>query len=300
MRIPFLLLIVGAGCIAGRTYSEGEDRLLREISRQQRWAQQALEAKPNPDLLERIRNSDYEAVGAARKELRRLIAAVERGTWVREAAAAALEQDHDPQLMQEFDRAGRVRRDALLAADELAEALAEAHGGLTIGDLRPGFEALRKARQSEDALAKQAAAAKPGAPRLAPAPLPVPEPFIEAAAKLVHAHAELAKELDRLPPEDAARIRARLGDLERQKEEQKREAAPATAAAAAPPPAPAEAEAPAPSDTLNIANDAADLIKKKGPPRSITLRPDGLFGLKYDEANYLVDPEGKLVRTEKP
>jgi hypothetical protein len=127
----------------------------------------------------------------------------------------------------------------------------------------------------------------------------VPEPFIEAAAKLVHAHAELAKELDRLPPEDAARIRARLGDLERQKEEQKREAAPAMAAAA-PPPAPAEAEAPAPSDTLNIANDAADLIKKKGPPRSITLRPDGLFGLKYDDANYLVDPDGKLVRTEKP
>jgi len=300
MRISFLLLVLGAGCIAGRTYSEGDDRLLREISRQQRWAQQALEAKPSPDQLERIRNSDYEAVGAARKELRRLIAAVDRGTWVRDAAAAALEQDRDPQLAQEFDRAGRVRRETLLAADELAEALAEAHGGLTIGDLRPGFEALRKARQSEDALsAKQAAAAKPGAPRLAPAALPVPQPFIEAAAKLVHAHAELAKELDRLPPQDATRIRARLGDLERQKEEQKREAAPAKAATAPPPP-PAEAEAPAPSDTLNIANDAADLIKKKGAPKSITLRPDGLFGLKYDDAIHLVDPEGKLVRSEKP
>jgi ParB-like chromosome segregation protein Spo0J len=201
--------------------------------------------------------------------------------------------------VQEFDRAGRVRREALLAADELAEALAEAHGGLTIGDLRPGFEALRKARQSEDALAKQAAAAKPGAPRLAPAALPVPQPFIEAAAKLLHAHAELAKELDRLPPEDATRIRARLGDLERQKEEQKREAAPAKAAAAPATP-PAEAEAPAPSDTLNIANDAADLIKKKGAPKSITFRPDGLFGLKYEDAIHLVDPDGKLVRSEKP
>ena len=61
----------------------------------------------------------------------------------------------------------------------------------------------------------------------------------------------------------------------------------------------AETEAQAPSNTLNISNDAANLIAKK-PPKAITLREDGLFELSYDDGNYLVDPDGKLVRKEPP
>ena len=46
-----------------------------------------------------------------------------------------------------------------------------------------------------------------------------------------------------------------------------------------------------------MANDAAILLSKR-TPRSITLREDGLFELSYDDADYLVDPQGKLVRKE--
>ena len=41
------------------------------------------------------------------------------------------------------------------------------------------------------------------------------------------------------------------------------------------------------------------MIAKKAP-KSITLREDGLFALSYDDADYLVDPDGKLVRKENP
>jgi hypothetical protein len=207
--------------------------------------------------------------------------------------------DSDPQLVAAFDRAGRLRSEAVQAADELASALAEAKGGLTIGDLRPGFEAIRKAQASEDRIARLPPRA--GGQRLLPAPLPVPRPFIASAARLVASNPELARELDRLPPEDAAQIRARLADVDRGKEEQKRAEAPtppATPIPDEPPPAePREAEAPSP--TLTIANDAAALLAKR-TPRSITLREDGLFELSYDDADYLVDPSGKLVRKETP
>ena len=116
------------------------------------------------------------------------------------------------------------------------------------------------------------------------------------------ANPELARELDRLPPDDAAQIRARLPDIDREKEEAKR----AEPAATAPPPAVAEQAAPpepreaeAPSPTLTVANDAKALLAKR-TPRSITLREDGLFELSYDDADYLVDPQGKLVRKEAP
>jgi hypothetical protein len=53
----------------------------------------------------------------------------------------------------------------------------------------------------------------------------------------------------------------------------------------------------APSNTLKIDKDAFALLAKR-PPRSITLREDGLFELSYEDGEYLVDPEGKLVRKE--
>jgi hypothetical protein len=303
MRRLFLAMLLAAGCIHGSPAPQRDSGAMRAIVQQERWAQDALARRPNRGELQAIRSSDYAAVGRGRGELKRLLQAIDRGTWIRNTAAELMADDADPQLAASFDRAGRLRADAIQASDELASALAEAKGGLTIGDLRPGLEAVRKAQASEDRLVRLPPRA--GGQRLVPAPLPLPRPFIGSAARLVSANPELARELDRLPPDDAAQIRARLPDIDREKEEAKRaEAAatpslppPAVAEEAAPPPEPREAEAPSP--TLTVANDAKALLAKR-TPRSITLREDGLFELSYDDAEYLVDPQGKLVRKEAP
>jgi hypothetical protein len=297
-RILLALALLGSGCITGSAAAPRDDRMLRELTRQERWAQQALDARPTRDQLDSIRGSDYGSVAAARKEFQKLVMSIDRGTWIRETTAEMMREDHDPQLAQEFDRGGRLRIDSIQAADELADALAEAKGGLTIADLKPAFEALRKAQASEDRLSRLA-----GTMKLTVSPIPVPRPFVEAAAKVVEVNPESAKELDKLPPDDQTRIRAKLADLDRNKEEQKRTVVDnTTVPAATPPPASNEApppprEAEAPSTTLKIAGDAASLIAKR-PPKSITLREDGLFALSYDDADYLVDPDGKLVRKE--
>jgi hypothetical protein len=298
MRRLFLALLFSGGCIAGSSAVQRDDRVFRALSQQERWTQDALAQRSTAEQLDAIRNSDYAAVGRGRAELKKLLQAVDRGTWIRDTTAELMRDDNDPRLLQQFDRGGRLRTDALQAADELASALAEAKGGLTIGDLRPGFEALRKAQASEERLGRTPARA--GTPRLLPAPLPIPRPLIVPAARVVAANPELTRELDRLPQDDAAKIRAQMGDIDRGKEEQKR-SEPAPSAQEPPVPAPEgnEKEAEAPSTTLTIANDAASLIAPR-PPRSITLREDGLFALSYDDADYLVDPQGKLVRKEAP
>ncbi|HZR08143.1 MAG TPA: hypothetical protein VFA79_06145 [Myxococcales bacterium] len=301
MRRILIAVFLAAGCIHGSPAVQRDDRALRAIAQQERWAQQALAARPTRAQLDAIRASDYAAVGRGRGDLKRLIQAIDRGTWIRNTAAEALAEGPDPELARAFDRAGRMRTEAVQAADELASALADAKGGLTIGDLRPGFDAVRKAQASEDRIARMPV--RPGEPRLVPAPLPLPRPFIAGAARLVSANPELGRELDRLGPDEAAQIRARVGDVETA-EQRPPEPPPATAA---PPPArdeevppPGDAkEAEAPSPTLNIANDAAALLAKRAP-RAITLREDGLFELSYDDANYLVDPQGKLIRKEPP
>ena len=297
MRRIILALLFSAGCIAGSSAVQRDDRVVRALSQQERWTQDALARRPTAEELDAIRNSDYAAVGRGRAELKRLLQAADRGTWIRDTTAELMRDDDDPRLQQQFERGGRLRADALGAADELAGALAEAKGGLTIGDLRPGFEALRKAQVSEDRLMRMPV--QKGSPRLQAAPLPIPRPFITPAARVVSHNPELTRELDRLPADDAAKIRAQLVDLDRGKQEQKREEVPAPAADNPPVPAPEEKEAEAPSTTLTIANDAASLIARKAP-RSITLREDGLFALAYDDAEYLVDPQGKLVRKEAP
>lgn len=300
-RLSYALLLA-AGCIHNSPRPP-DDGLARAISQQERWAQDAVAGRANRAQLDAIRSSDYPAVGRGRNELKRLMQAIDRGTWIRNTTTELMSDDPDPRLPALFDRAGRLRYDAIQGADELASALGEARGGLSIGDLRPGFEALRKAQASEDRLARLPP--RVGGLRLLSAPLPVPRPFIAAAARLVAANPELTRELDRLPPDDAAQIRARLADLDRGREEQKH-AAPAGAAPVLPPatseepPPPGEGiEAEAPSPTLKIANDAAALLAKRAP-RSITLREDGLFDLSYDDADYLVDPSGKLIRKESP
>jgi hypothetical protein len=296
MRRTLLALLLSAGCIAGSPAVQRDDRVLRALAQQERWTQDALAQRPSAEQLDAIRNSDYAAVGRGRAELKRLLQAADRGTWVRETTAELMRDESDPRLLQQFERGGRLRADALGAADELAGALAEAKGGLTIGDLRPGFEALRKAQASEDRLSRMPV--QKGGVRLQPAPLPIPRPLIAPAARVVSKNPELTRELDRLPADDAAKIRAQIADLDRGKQEQKQKEPPA-AVDNAPVPAPEEKEAEAPSTTLTIANDAASLIARKAP-RSITLREDGLFALAYDDAEYLVDPQGKLVRKEAP
>lgn len=300
-RIFFALLLAGSGCIHGSPAVQRDDRPIRAMAQQERWAQQALAARPTRAQLETIRSSDFSAVGRARGDLKKLLQAIDRGTWIRNTAAELMTDDPDPELAAAFDRAGRMRTEAVQAGDELAAALAEAKGGLTIGDLRPGLDAVRKAQASEDRIARLPVRA--GGVRLMPSPVPVPRPFIATAARLVAMNPELTRELDRLSPDDAAQIRSRLADVSREREE-KRPPAPAPPAAAlppaeeAPPPEPAR-EAEAPSPTLTIANDAAALLSKR-TPRSITLREDGLFELSYDDADYLVDPQGKLIRKDPP
>ena len=291
MRRIFFALLLCSGCLAGGSAMQRDDRILRELTRQERWAQQALDARPAKDQLESIRASEYGSVGAARKELQKLILAADRGTWIRDTTLELARDDNDPQLAHGFDRAGRLRSDAVQAADELASALAEANGGLTLADLKPAFEMLRKAQASEDRLAKRPAS--PTALKLAPAPLPVPPPFRDAAARVIADAPDSAKELDKLTPQELATIRAKAADLDRAKEEQKHAAAPPAAGNAAV----QDTEAQAPSTTLQIAGDTAALIAKKAPA-SITLREDGLFALSYDDGDVLVDPDGKLVRKE--
>jgi hypothetical protein len=300
MRRILFALLLAAGCIHGSSAVQRDSGAVRAIAQQERWAQQALASRPTRSQLDAIRSSDYAAVGRARGDLKRLLQAIDRGTWIRNTSAELMADDTDPELARAFDRAGRIRTEAVQAADELASALAEAKGGLTIGDLRPGFDAVRKAQASEDRIARLPLRA--GGVRLVPAPLPVPRPFVAGAARLVSANPELARDLDRLGPEEAAQIRARLADVDREKEEQKPSQpafapAPTQEAEVPPPGEPKEAEAPSP--TLNIANDAAALLAKRAP-RSITLREDGLFELSYDDADYLVDPQGKLIRKEAP
>jgi len=306
-RMVFALGLCSGCLVAGRPMERDlrDDRVARQISQQERWAQQALDARPSPDQLERIRSGDPSAVAAGRKELQKLVQAVDRGTWVRDTAAELIREDGDAALAQDFDAGGRLRADAMQAADTLAGALADAPGGLTAADLRSALEALRKAQASEDALAKQPP--KASGVKLAAAPIPAPRPFTEAAAKMASADPDAAKQLEaQLPPAEVTKMRAKAADLEREEEERKRSQpaepqppAPAAPGTPAPGGAMAETEAQAPSTTLTIGNDAASLMAKK-PPKSITLREDGLFQLSYDDGEYLVDPDGKLVRKEAP
>src|ERR1041384_8046386 len=158
-RIVFAALAIAAGgCIVtgGRPMERDtrDDRLSRQLQQQERWAQQALEARPTQEQLDRIRAGDQAAVNAGRKELGRLLQAIDRGTWIRDAAAEMIREDGEPTLTQDFDRGGRIRHDAIQAADELASALADTRGGLDSSTLQRALAALQKAQASEDALAR--------------------------------------------------------------------------------------------------------------------------------------------------
>src|SRR5207248_11574920 len=99
---------------------------MRAIAHQERCAQDARSRRPGRADLQAIRSSDYAAVGRGRGELKRLLQAIDRDTWIRNAASELMADDPDPQLAASFDRAGRLRADAIQASDELASALAAA------------------------------------------------------------------------------------------------------------------------------------------------------------------------------
>jgi hypothetical protein len=293
MRWLLLLSLLATGCITGSRARERDDRLLREISRQERWAQEAVEARATPDELARIRQRDYEAVGAGRKKLRKLITGIDRGTWVREAVVeAARDGEDDPALLRAFDRAGQLRRDAAAGADELADALAEAPGALAIADLQSGFEALRKAQRADGRLPGTAQRLKL---QFQPAPLPTPRPLVTAAARVLRTHPEQQKDVDRLPGEDAVQIRSQLAQLElshasdKRPEPRQEEETPAPAAPAK------DVQADAPPDLLRMEGDVKETLSRRGLPREIVLRPDGLFGLRYDDGELTFDGNGRRI-----
>jgi hypothetical protein len=297
MQRAFFALVLCGGCISGGAavvvHDSGNDpegsgsRVMRQVMRQDLWAQQALNSRPTQAQLDALRGRDADSIKRARKELANLLQAVDRATWIRDTTSELMREDGDPRLAQEFDRAGRLRADALRAAGETADALIDGGAGLTAADLQPGYNATRKAQVSEDKIARMPVG--PTYPRLAPAPLPVPNPLDRASAK---AGGGAPAAVAALPPpvinNDNVRMHASAADAERQKEEQQRDVD------MGPP-----VEAAAPQTTLTIANDALDIITRKRP-RSITLREDGLFDLSCADGEYLVGPDGKLVRKEAP
>jgi hypothetical protein len=135
---------------------------------------------------------------------------------------------------------------------------------------------VRKAQVSEDRIARLPIG--PQYPRLAPAPLPLPSPLDRPLAKLSGIGAQPAVQPMPAPNPSVTN-----------------EAPPPTASQDWGP----TTEAAGPQSTLTIANDALDIITRKRP-RSITLREDGLFQLSCADGEYLVGPDGKLVRKEPP
>jgi hypothetical protein len=301
-KASFLLLMLCGGCIAGGTVvvhgdsSAPDNHVMRQVMRQDMWAQQAVDSRPNQRQLERIRSGqDQASMDRARKELTKLLQAIDRGTWIRDTVGDLMREDNDPRLAQEFDRAGHLRADAARAAGELADALIDGGANLSPNDLRPGVDALRKAQASEDRIARMPVG--PQYPRLAPAPLPSPSPLDRPMAKLSGGGAAAQPptvNVQRNPSIDNTRNNGSLGA-----------GAGAPMADPAPPAGadswggPAGNEAAAPQTTLTISNDALEIITRKRP-KSITLREDGLFDLSCADGEYLVSPDGKLVRTEPP
>jgi hypothetical protein len=331
-----LPLFALCACVTGTQPAQQRDgRLLREMVQQERWAGEAVAGLPSPDELEAVRSGDRDAVADARKRWRRLLSAVERTTWIREAAPEALRAAQgDAQAEQEvistFERAGREREEALAAAGELARALARspARDALSLEELRRALLTMRSARESEQRLAAQLArgvAADGGSgavQRLAPSSVTIPKPFIDAAAAYLAAHPGQEKALDGWPSqlaEERTQIRAALANRE------VTAAAPRRAATDGGSAEPADAgpgdsiaadgsdEAGSTADwsrELKVAGDAKKLLARRGPPVSILLRPDGLFALRYEEkrscgvdqcdstVDYLFNATGKLVRDE--
>ncbi len=322
--LVFAVALVLPGCASGGAARQRDERLFAELRRQEQWAGEAVAGRASAAELKRAQEGDRDAQADLRKRFLKLVRAASRGTWLREATPAALEQAagaEKPALVASFDRAVQLRRDAWNAAEEIAEALAQAPGpaAISMGDLRRALGTVRAAAAAEawigklppppsPAPAKAAAAASPApAQRLVPAPPPVPAPFIEAAALLIDAHPSEEERLRSLEPElaqEAAQVRAALADLRARRPpgdappeavppaEANGKAEPAGDAgtegpAEVAPPAGAREHAPA---TLRMEGEARATLEKRGPPRAIEVRPDGAFVFHYEGPDCTTPP----------
>lgn len=235
---------------------------------------------------------------AAPADQAKLIASFDRAAQLRrdawnaaEAIAEALAQAPGRPALSLADlRRGLVTvRSAAAAEARLAQAQAAAakKAPAAPGAPAPSGDAAQAKAPPAPADAKAAAAATTR-PRLAPAPAPVPTPFVEAAALLIDAHPRQEDGLRAFRPElteEAAQIQAALDDLRARKPPPGAEAAEAQAGGAGPAagaaPAPA-AEAASGEPTLTVGGDALAALRKRGPPKTIRLLPDGNFVFHYD------------------
>jgi hypothetical protein len=289
---------------------------LREIDRQRRWAADAVAARPPADELDAVRDGDKDAITDTRKRFRRLLTAVERATWIREAVPEVLRGSAEPdRLVAAFDAAGRDRNEALSAADATAKALASSRAGnaISLDELRRGLQISRAARESEQRLAGNLGrASRQGAPgdplqRLATVPMPPQPPFVEATARSLAAHPGQDRALDSWPPqlaEERSEIRAALADLRLPQPEsvdagmgepaagmededgepiipgldaRTPDAGPVAAADGGTAPA-SETASP-----VQVSGDLRRLLTRRGPPLLIAQRPGGLTAFRYKE-----------------
>ena len=98
MRRNALIFILPAltACITGpQPAHERDDRLTREIVQQQRWTAEAVTGRPTQDELDAVRAGDPDAVADARKRFKRLLAALDRTAWIREAEQSGIDRLQD-------------------------------------------------------------------------------------------------------------------------------------------------------------------------------------------------------------
>src|SRR5438067_4423611 len=294
-------------------------QVLEEIQRQQRWTRDALAAKAPADELRDVRDGDAEAVADTRKRFRRLVTAIERTTWIRDNAAAALRGGGEPdRLVAAYDQAARDRNEAFAAADATARALAEsrARNAISLDELRRALQDARRARQSEQKLAAnlgRAPASQPNASpdplqRLRTVPMPPEPPFIAATARYLSAHPSEERALDSWPSQltdERVQVRASLAQLhgadggtadlgpadddETLALEGEPDSGADAGTAAAPdsesvaPDADAGAAARGGTGAVQVSGDLKRLLARRGPPLRIAQRPDGLTAFRYTE-----------------
>ncbi|MFL5364557.1 MAG: hypothetical protein ACJ781_03685 [Myxococcales bacterium] len=331
MRRTILVLIVPAlsACITGsQPAHERDQRLVREIAQQQRWTGEAVAGRPAAEELDAVRSGDADAVSDARKRFRRLLMAVDRTVWIREAEIRAIRDAQGDAIAEDeavagFDRAGRQRVDALVAADDLAKALADSKSkrAISLDELRRAMLTVQKAKESEQRLSKELGKAgrsqeSPGAlTRLTASSGPRGTVFVDATVRYLLNHPDEQYGLDSWTAQlatERSQVRAALADAEASRP-QAPAPAPATNVGSAgddldrgeqqPPPLPGNAQ-------MSVAGDAKKLIDKRGTPKAILTREGGLFALRYDEerpcgidrcqstVDYVFDSSGKLIRDE--
>jgi len=332
MRRTILVLIVPAlsACITGsQPAHERDQRLVREIAQQQRWTGEAVAGRPAAEELDAVRAGDADAVSDARKRFRRLLMAVDRTVWIREAEIRAIRDAQGDAIAEDeavagFDRAGRQRVDALAAADDLAKALADSKSkrAISLDELRRAMLTVQKTQESEQRISKELAKAgrsqepQGALTRLTASTGPRGMVFVDATVRYLLNHPDEQYGLDSWSQQlatERSQVRAALADAEASRPPLPAPA-PATNVGSAggddldrgdqqPPPLPGNAQ-------MSVAGDAKKLIDKRGTPKAILTREGGLFALRYDEerpcgidrcqstVDYVFDSSGKLIRDE--